>query len=119
MPGLHQSSRSRSLASVAIWVTAFVVMVFIAAWQFKWLPTSEVELGDSGPKPGFESTASTEDGSHPQHLDALNLADEHALFALQQEPEIPTDQVVISRIGFLVLNKESRSSTCRHQKQKR
>ena len=94
MPGLHQSSRSRSLASVAIWVTAFVVMVFIAAWQFKWLPTSEVELGDSGPKPGFESTASTEDGSHPQHLDALNLADEHALFALQQEPEIPTDQVV-------------------------
>ncbi len=94
MPGLHQANRSRSFASIAIWVTAFSVMVLIAAWQFKWLPTGEVEVSDAGPKPGFEAVGETEDGTRPRHLDDLNLADEHALFALQQEPEIPADRIV-------------------------
>ncbi|WP_166825241.1 L,D-transpeptidase family protein [Thalassoroseus pseudoceratinae] len=94
MPGLQQANRSRSFASIAIWVTAFASMVFIAAWQFQWLPTSEVETTDAGPKPGFESVNDTEEASQSRHLEDLNLADENALFALQQEPEIPADQIV-------------------------
>lgn len=94
MPGLHQANRSRSFASIAIWVTAFSVMVLIAAWQFKWLPTSEVEVSDAGPKPGFESVNNLEEGTRPRHLDELNLANEQALFALQQEPEIPADRII-------------------------
>ena len=94
MPGLHQANRSRSFASIAIWITAFASMVFIAAWQFKWLPTSEVETTDAGPKPGFESVNGIEEVSQSRHLEDLNLADENALFALQQEPEIPANQIV-------------------------
>ena len=79
--------RRRSMTSFVIWSIALIAIAGVAAWQFQWLPTTEVEWDPQMSRQIGEAATekSTAPPAEPRDVAPLSEA---ALLAAQSEPDV-------------------------------